>query len=817
MEELGFGRLPVARAVEIEGTSYPISHNWQDRVPVHLVGFGVELDTRTKGVRGAAGAAPHALVQEYLNRADAALWGLVANGRTLRLLRDSTSLTRQAYVEFDLEAIFTGELYADFALLWSVCHRTRFEGERPADCLLERWTKKAADDGTRALDKLRGGVEKAIETLGAGFLAHPANGDLREALRTGALDRQDYYRELLRLVYRLIFLFTAEDRRDETTGRELLLDPAAPDDAVERYRRYYSTVRLRSFAGRRRGTRHPDLWVSLRRVMAALGSDGAPTLALPALGSFLFGSEACPHLDGADLRNEDLLDAVRALATIEEDRRLRLVDYRNLGAEELGGIYEGLLELHPQVELDANPPRFSLGTAAGNERKSTGSYYTPTSLISCLLDSALDPVVDEAVRGKSGPEAEQAILGLAVVDPAAGSGHFLIAAAHRLAKRLAAIRSGEGEPPPAQVRHALRDVISHCIYAVDINPMAVELCKVSLWLEALEPGKPLSFLDAHIKCGNSLLGTTPELAAAGIPDAAFEPISGDDKAVARDWRKINAGERAGQYSLFGAGLADPVAPAGRRGASARGAARGLARERGGEGGAPRGLPRVRRPRPREVGAGRLVRGLRGAQDPRGARGDHRDRAVAGSRRPGASAAARELVERTAAEYALLPLAARVPGRVRARRLRRGARQPALGADQAPGEGVLRRAEPGDRVSEERGRAKADDRGAPKDGSGAMGLVPRSAPARGRRETPPARQRPVSALCPGRHQHVRGLRGADADSRRPARPDGRHRPDRHRDRRLHEVPVRRPRCPGISRQPLRLREPAGTLSRQSTRE
>lgn len=560
MEELGFGRLPVARAVEIEGTSYPISHTWQDRVPVHLVGFGVELDTRTKGVRGAAGAAPHALVQEYLNRADAALWGLVANGRTLRLLRDSTSLTRQAYVEFDLEAIFTGELYADFALLWSVCHRTRFAGERPADCLLERWTRKAADDGTRALDKLRSGVEKAIETLGAGFLATKGNTALVDALRSGELDSQDYYRELLRLVYRLIFLFTAEDRRDETTGRELLLDPAAPEAAAERFRRFYSTVRLRSVASRRRGSRHPDLWVGLRRVVAALGSDGAPTLALPELGSFLFGPQACPHLDASELTNEALLDAIRALATIEEDRRLRLVDYRNLGAEELGGIYEGLLELHPRIELDANPPRFSLGTAAGNERKSSGSYYTPSSLINCLLDTALDPVVDEAVKGKKADEAEAAILALAVVDPAAGSGHFLIAASHRLAKRLAAVRSGEGEPPPTQVRHALRDVIARSIYAVDINPMAIELCKVSLWLEALEPGKPLSFLDAHIKCGNSLLGTTPELAAVGVPDAAFEAIAGDDKAVARDWRKVNAAERAGQYSLFGAGLADPVAP-----------------------------------------------------------------------------------------------------------------------------------------------------------------------------------------------------------------------------------------------------------------
>ena len=556
-EELGFGRLAVARTVEIEGTAYPISHAWE-QVPIHLVGFGVELDRRTPGVRGAAGAAPHALVQEYLNRSEAALWGVVSNGRLLRLLRDSTSLTRQAFVEFDLEAIFEGELYADFALLWSVCHRTRFEAAKPEECLLERWSKKAADDGTRALDKLRGGVETAIESFGTGFLAQPSNAALREALRSGELDRQDYYRELLRLVYRLIFLFTAEDRRDETTGRELLLDPAAPDEAAERYRRYYSTARLRVFAGRRRGTRHLDLWVSLRRVIAALGGAGAPTLALPALGSFLFGPTACPHLDAAALRNEDLLDTVRALATIEEDRRLRLVDYRNLGAEELGGIYEGLLELHPRIEVDATPPRFELGTAAGNERKATGSYYTPTSLITCLLDSALDPVVEEAVRGKDREAAEQAILELAIVDPAAGSGHFLVAAAHRLAKRLATIRTGEGEPAPSAVRRALRDIIAHCIYAVDVNPMAVELCKVSLWLEALEPGRPLSFLDAHIKVGNSLLGTTPELVAAGIPDAAYEALTGDDNAVARAWRAHNKQERDGQQALFEAPIQIPT-------------------------------------------------------------------------------------------------------------------------------------------------------------------------------------------------------------------------------------------------------------------
>ncbi len=557
-EELGFGRLPVARGLEVDGTSYPISHLWGDRVPVHLVGFGVELDRRTPGVRGAAGAAPHALVQEYLNHSDASLWGVVSNGRILRLLRDSTSLTRQAYVEWDLEGIFEGEQYAEFALLWTVLHRSRFEGEKPADCLLERWTRKAADDGTRALDKLRGGVETAIETLGAGFLAHPSNGALREALRYGSLDRQDYYRELLRLVYRLIFLFTAEERRDEATGRELLLDPNAPEEAVRRYRDGYSTARLRALAARRRGTRHGDQWVTLRRVVAALGGDGAPTVALPALGSFLFSQDACPHLDVADLRNDDLLSAVRALTTIEEDRRLRSIDYANLGAEELGSVYEGLLELHPRIEMDANPPQFSLSTAAGNERKATGSYYTPSSLISSLLDSALDPVVAQAVKGKSPADAEATLLGLSIVDPAAGSGHFLVAAAHRLAKRLAAIRTGESEPAPTAVRHALRDVIARCIYAVDINPMAIELCKVSLWLEALEPGRPLSFLDAHVKCGNSLLGVTPEVAAGGIPDAAYEPISGDDKSVARAWRDRNKKERTGQQALFEATLHLPT-------------------------------------------------------------------------------------------------------------------------------------------------------------------------------------------------------------------------------------------------------------------
>ncbi|HXG41039.1 MAG TPA: N-6 DNA methylase, partial [Candidatus Limnocylindrales bacterium] len=551
-EELGYGRLQPARAVELEGRTYPVSHAW-GAVPIHLVGARVDLDRRTTGVAGAARHAPHTLVQELLNRSPERLWGIVSNGRSLRLLRDNRSLTRQAYLEFDLEAIFGAEAYSDFALLWLVAHESRLEGERPEECWLERWVAFAASEGTRALDRLRDGVERAIVALGRGFLAHLANGPLRAALRDGSLDRTDYYRQLLRLVYRLLFLFTAEDR-------ELLLDPAADRAAAERYARWYSTARLRQLAVRRRGSRHPDLWAMLRVVVGALGSDsGAPGLGLPALGGFLFGPGACPDLDRAELANADLLEAVRSLATIADGRVLRPIDYRNLGAEELGSVYESLLELHPDVNVEA--ATFSLSVAAGHERKTTGSYYTPASLVAALLDSALDPVLDEAARS---PDPERAILSLRVVDPAAGSGHFLVAAAHRIAKRLAALRSGEEEPPPEALRSALRDVIGHCLYAVDVNPMAVELCKVSLWLEALEPGKPLSFLDGHVKCGNSLLGTTLELLAGGIPDGAYEPITGDDRTTAAELKRQNRREREGQLGLGEAGaeaLVDPLVQA----------------------------------------------------------------------------------------------------------------------------------------------------------------------------------------------------------------------------------------------------------------
>lgn len=536
-QELGYGRLLRSNALEVDGKSFAVSHLWH-RSPLHLLGAGLTLDRRAPGVAGAAMASPHGMVQELLNRSDDLLWGMVSNGLTLRVLRDHHSLTRQAYVELDLESIMEGEQYSEFLLLWLVCHQSRVEAEKPEECWLERWFQLSRDEGVRALDKLRDGVQTAIEKLGQGFLRHRGNGGLQEALEKGELDGQEYYRELLRLVYRLIFLFVAEDR-------EALLDPAATDEAKDRYLRFYATRHLRRLAERSRGGPHGDLWQGLRLVMEKLG-EGCPELALPALGSFLWRQEAMPHLAGCELANGDLLESLRVLGTIEDRGSRYPVNWRNVGSEELGSIYESLLELHPRLDREAGT--FELATAAGHERKTTGSYYTPASLVECLLDSALDPVLDEAAS-KADPE--RAILDLKVCDPACGSGHFLVAAARRIANRLAAVRSRDEEPAPEAVQHALRDVVGRCLYGVDVNPMAVELCKVSLWMEAVEPGKPLSFLDHHIQCGNSILGVTPELLEKGIPDDAFKPIEGDDRAFCRELKKYNVEARdTRQQTLF---------------------------------------------------------------------------------------------------------------------------------------------------------------------------------------------------------------------------------------------------------------------------
>ena len=542
---------------------FPVTaHALGGRIPVIIAPHTIGLDDPDPCFAvigaGARKKSAHQLAQEFLNADPVSAWAIVTNGKTLRLLRDADTLTRPNFLELDLESILRdgqSERYADFAALWRLLHVSRagIPGADPSDCIWENWKTEGQSQGLRVREGLRDGVTQALLILGTGFLAHRTNDTLRLRLHEGALTKEDYFQQLLRLVYRCLFLFCAEER-------DLLHTPTPTDPAAalahatarKAYAEGYSLRRFRNRSLRQSAhDNHADLWQSVRIVVRALAT-GQPRLALPTLGG-LFADSQCPDLDSAALSNRDLLATMRQLRWSSVSGSLTAIDYRNMGPEELGSIYESLLELVPQLDLPARTFGFAgitdAGSTSGNARKTTGSYYTPESLVQELIKSALDPVI--AARLSAQPERPiDALLSITVCDPSCGSGHFLLAAARRLAEKLAELRAPDGAVRPDDYRHALREIASRCLYGVDINPMAVELCRVALWLETVDPGKPLGFLNHHIRTGNSLLGTTPDLIAAGLPDDTFIAIEGDDKAACTELKKRNKKEREGFGPLF---------------------------------------------------------------------------------------------------------------------------------------------------------------------------------------------------------------------------------------------------------------------------
>lgn len=506
------------------------------RVPIVVVPpFEEKLDRRSPTLSTDRSRSPAFALQDYLNDHDDALWGLVTNGTVLRLMRDNASLTRPAYVEADLAQIFTNEDAASFAVLWSLIHRTRFgtAGAPATDCALERWRDAGSREGEAARDRLAAQVEVALRALGSGFLE--ANPDLATRLKSGEIDLTEWFNELLRLVYRLIFLMVAEDRN-------LLHPETATQDARRLYREGYSLAALRASCVRAATwDKHHDRYEGVKIVFRAL-AHGQDALGLPALGG-LFGHDKLPHLETARLRNRAFMEALYRLSWLSEKVGMTPVNWRAMETEELGSVYESLLELQPQLGEDGRTLHFASEAAEqkGNQRKITGSYYTPDSLVQLLLDTTLDPVLDE--REAQAADPAEALLELTVIDPACGSGHFLLAAARRIATRVARHRTG-GVPSAADFRHALRDVSCRCLYGVDRNPMAVELTKVALWIEALEPGRPLAFFDAQIRCGDSLIGVFDRaMLREGLPDEAYKPLTGDDKDLSRRYARLNREQR----------------------------------------------------------------------------------------------------------------------------------------------------------------------------------------------------------------------------------------------------------------------------------
>jgi len=479
----------------------------------------------------------HGAVQEFINLNEQ-LYGLATNGRVLRLLRDSSRLIKLSYLEFDFDRIFTDGLFADFAALFRLLHVTRLPiaNEVADQSWIERYHQDSLEAGARIRKGLSSAVDQAIRKFADGFLSHPENDVLRNLVATGALSPDDYYKQLLRLIYRLLFLMVIEER-------DLVFPPKAAASWRETYRRYYSVQRLRLLSERLYLFEHRryDLWLALSATFRLFEADGpGERLGVAPLAGDLFGHAAIGPLAECHLGNDVLLSCLRSLSLYEhpENRQLIRVNYAALNVEEFGSVYEGLLKYLPTFQQDAG--KWALVLSAGTD--DTQSHYTDDDLVQPLIKHSLDYLIAERLKAQN-PEA--ALMDLRVADIACGSGHILLAAARRIATELAIVRTGEEQPSPSAYRKALRDVIGTCIYGVDLNPLAVELCKVALWLEAHNPGQPLNFLDHHIKCGNAIVGyARREDMERGVPDEAFATMPGDDKEVAARWRKKNKQDRA---------------------------------------------------------------------------------------------------------------------------------------------------------------------------------------------------------------------------------------------------------------------------------
>lgn len=533
--------------------SYTISHTADhlDELPIHIVGFSEPtlpgrntLDIKTSG--GTSRLSPHGLMQEYLNVTDH-LYGMVTNGISIRLMRDSGRLIKLVYIEFDLRRMLEEDKYSEFTILYRLLHSSRFPKNRQEaeQCPLEKYFRESIETGNRIRDGLSKAVEESLVSLGNGLLQHQFNNELRQKLQNKNLSVKDFYRQLLRFIYRLLFLMVTEER-------DLIYDPEEKSEDIAKKRRYYfdhySIARLRRLCRLKYlyEPQYDDLWQGLMATFRLFEENGGGVkLGIQPLAGELFNHVSIRDIEGCRLKNDLLLQTICNMNEfVDKEGNTVSINYRALDVEELGSVYEGLLELHPLIEnLDApGPSQINFLFHEGTDRKTTGSYYTRPDLVNELIKSALIPVIQDRLKQNTGKKEaqEHALLQLKVCDPACGSGHMVLAAARAIAWELACVRSGESNPAPSVFRTALREVIQHCVYAVDLNPDAVELCKLSLWLESHNSGKPISFLNHKIKCGNSLVGITDlTLLNSGIPEDAYNPITGDEKGICSFLKKEN--------------------------------------------------------------------------------------------------------------------------------------------------------------------------------------------------------------------------------------------------------------------------------------
>ncbi len=415
-------------------------------------------------------------------------WGILTNGRLWRLYHKDTAHKLDRFYEVDLSALLqTGDVN-DFLYFYVFFRRQAFD---PGDLSIEVIRQASIEYARGVSDSLKTQVYEALRHVAQGFLDYQPN-----ALQSDSQTLKQIYDNSLILLYRLLFILYAE-------ARDLL-----PVHENPGYGAYYSLDRIK------RNIRHnlsmgiplspgaATLWAHLKALFLIIDK-GDPTLDVTTFNGGLFNPKLHPFLEQYAVGDLHLQQAIDRLARVDG----QFVDYRDLAERHLGTIYEGLLEFHLEA-MDAPEAGWTIDLKnEKGERKTSGSYYTPDYIVKYIVEETLGPVLHRAIAdAKSEQEKIQAVLGIKVLDPAMGSGHFPVEATDYIARFLVEHIEQSDTGGESELAFWRRRVAQSCIYGVDLNPLAVDLAKLSLWLATVAKDRPLSFLDHHLRCGNSLLG-----------------------------------------------------------------------------------------------------------------------------------------------------------------------------------------------------------------------------------------------------------------------------------------------------------------------
>ena len=427
---------------------------------------------------------------DFYIRTSELTWGILTSGKLWRLYHRDTSYKLDCFYEVDLEKMLINEDTDAFRYFYYFFRTDAFVSDISNQSFLDDVLSGSVHYTVSVSDDLSDNIYLALEELINGFLVYQGNNLTTSDIKT-------IHENCLILLYRLLFVLYAESRgllplENREYQSEYSLDALATE-IHDKLDNHSIIPKLKS-----------DYWTHLHDLFTLI--DKGWDEHIPQYNGGLFNPTRHVFLEDNKIGNDVLANVINTLTRTTKRERIA---YQDLAIQHLGNIYEGLLEYEPTVQSSSEKVVL---TKDKTKRKASGSYYTSDAIVRLMVEDTLGPLCERKTF--------EEIFLLKVLDPAMGSGHFLVGVIDHLALELAthpdapAMTTGDTD---TEIAYWRRRVVENCIYGVDINPMTVELAKVALWLHTVAKGEPLSFLDHHIRCGNSLIG-------ANIADLANLPV-----------------------------------------------------------------------------------------------------------------------------------------------------------------------------------------------------------------------------------------------------------------------------------------------------